>query len=162
MKLINSIHDNTWILPKNSLKLIHFVGTWFPGSQRICRPGYYLGWCCPFWSCLAIFVWFCPILPYLAQIGHVCMILPIWPTLAQIGTVWPIWPRLEPFGPVWPHLAPFGPIWPCFASFDPVWPLFVSELIDLYFKNINKCEKENLYLNVWRFMHNFWRYSKLF
>ena len=39
VKLILSIRENAWILSKNSLQLKHFVGTWFPGSQRICRPG---------------------------------------------------------------------------------------------------------------------------
>ena len=33
-------HINLRILPKNSLEHIHFVGTWFPGSQRICRPDF--------------------------------------------------------------------------------------------------------------------------
>ena len=38
LRLNLSICDDAYILPKNSLELIHFVGTWFPGSQWICRP----------------------------------------------------------------------------------------------------------------------------
>ena len=38
LRLNLSIHDNAWILPNILLELIHFVGTWFPGSQGICRP----------------------------------------------------------------------------------------------------------------------------
>ena len=44
LRLNLSIRDNSWIQPNNSLELIHFVGTWFPGSQRNSRPASSLDW----------------------------------------------------------------------------------------------------------------------
>ena len=67
VKLILSIRENAWILPKNLFELKHFVGTWFPGSPRICHPVYYIE--------LVIFIFF---ISWLCWGGLYYVLFPIW------------------------------------------------------------------------------------